>query len=387
MAWVAVPCPDGFFEIDVDGITRVVRSYAYARALKENTHPKVEPHAFGPDLETVDVNWNEVTKQREIIAKRTAADFYFKMSTGMDGHEAMGYLEGLLDDRDDCTEIVHDMQADAGKHTMANIEQSVHRGEFTVEGLTLLRNACAETELVLATGGAATLALGVTAETTVLGVSTGLSAGAVEAGGIAAGSLMKGGFKWQDTDSFGRGVAEASIELMINLATFGIGKQIPRDVVGSSTARLIVGLVFGEMKGAYKLVPDTYLSSQDIAKGKREKSPGELLIPAVANIPSGVAGQVIRSLMNDSKWAIPVTVAVKLALRYGANAISSPSKPKPSFVPAPPSRTQRGVLRDLELMGRNNIHCAVSNGWLDCSKPEKDFVTQSAMRPKVVVRP
>ncbi|HVN20325.1 MAG TPA: hypothetical protein VMU05_16180 [Dongiaceae bacterium] len=380
MAWVTVSCPDGFFEINVDGITRIIRSYAYARALKENSQTHVETHWFGPNLETVDVDWKEVTKQREIIAKLTADDLYFKLSTGMDGHEAMEYLEGLLDDRDDYMETFHDMQADAGKHTMANIEQSVQRGEYTVEGLTLLRDACAETELVLATGGAGALGLEVGS---IGGIA--LSSTQAAVGGITVGSLMKGGFKWQDTNSFGQGVAEASIELVINLATFGIGQQIPRDVVGSSTARLVVGLVFGEMKGAFKIAPDGYLSPEDIAKGKKRKSDAQLLIPAAANIPSGIARQMMEGLMNGSGWAIPATVVVKLGLKYGAKALASPSPPKPSFAPAPPTKPQRDILRDLALLGRTNVTCAVSNGWLDCSGPEEEFVTLSAIRPEPVV--
>ena len=382
MAWVTVSCPDGFFEIDVEGITRIIRSYAYARALKENSKTNTETHIIGPDIETVDVDWKEVTKYREIIATQTANDFYLKLSTGMDGHEAVEYLEGLLEDRDDYTEIVHDMQAEAGKHTMANIDKSVERGEFGVMAATAIRDACAETELVLATGGAGALGLEVGS---IGGIAISSSQAAV--GGITVGSLMKGGFKWQDTKSFGKGVAEASIELVINLATFGMGQVIPRDAVGSTAARVVVGLVFGEAKGAFKMAPDAYLSPQDIAKGAKQKSAGELLIPAAANIPSGVARQVMEALMNNSGWAIPATVATKLALRYGAKYVSSPPSPKPSVAPAAAGRsqTQRGVLRDLAVMGRTNLNCTVSYGWLDCSKPVEDFVTQSAMRPEATL--
>jgi hypothetical protein len=380
MTWVTVSCPDGFFEIDVDGITRIIRSYAYAKALKENSTVNVETHIIGPDLETVDVDWKEVSKQREKIATHTAEEFYFKLSTRMDGHEAMEYLEGLLEDRDDYTEIVHDMQADAGKHTMANIDKSVERGEFGVTAATAIRDACAETELVLATGGAGALGLEVGS---IGGIAISSTQAAV--GGITVGSLMKGGFKWQDTKSVGKGVAEASIELVINLATFGIGGMIPRGAVGSNTARVVIGLVFGEAKGAFKLAPDSYLSPEDIAKGTKQKSTGELLIPAAANIPSGVARQVMDALMKDSAWAIPATVVLKLGLRYGAKYISSPSKPNLSTAPVAPMRPQRGVLRDLAVMGRTSLNCAVSNGWLDCSKPEEDFVTQSAMRAEAIL--
>jgi hypothetical protein len=359
MAWVTVSCPDGAYEIDVDGVTRIVRSYAYASALSANSKSTTETHWVGPDIESVSVNWDQVNKQRDAIASQTSSDFYLKMSTGMRGRAGIEYLEGLIDDRDDCTDIVHDLQATAGKHTMDSIEQSVKRGEFGETFFTVIRDACAETELVLATGGAATIPEAVA--------------------GITAGSLMKGGAKWQDTSSFGQGVAEASIELAVNFFTFGLGRSIPRDAEGRQAARLVIGLVFGgEMKGALKMLPAGYVSPDDVGK-RKNKSAAELLIPAASNVPSGVARQLVEAILGDSKWAVPVTVALKLGLRYGAKAIVTPAKP--AMGPASKVAAQRGVLRDLAAMGRTSLSCTISDSFVDCSKPEEDFVENSALRP------
>lgn len=380
MAWVSVSCPDGFYEIDVDGVTRLIRSYAYAKALSDNSSISTESHVFGPDLETVAIDWKQVSKDREATAAQVANDFYLKMSTGGDGQDGIEYLEGLIDDRDDYAEMVHDLQATAGKHTMDNIERSVKIGEFGETVFTAIRDACAETELVLATGGGAALGL----EAGAIGGVT-LSGGAVSATGIAVGSLMKGGFKWQDTKSFGQGLAEASIELVVNFATFGIGQQIPKGVGGEKAARLVVGLVFGgQAKGALKMIPASYVSPDDLAKG-RKKSSGDLLIPAAANIPSGIARQLMEALLQDPKWAVPATVVMKLGLRYGAAALAKPSKPKPGGGGSAVMTPQRGVLRDLAMMGRTSLNCTMSDGFLDCSKPEKDFVEQSALRQMVTV--
>lgn len=377
MPWVPISCPDGSFEMDVDGVTRIIRSYAYAKALSDNSSPEVQSTqlGFGPDIESVKVDWKQLRKDQDTAASQTANDFYLKMSTGLKGQAGIDYLEGLIDDRDDYSDMVHDLQAAAGKHTMNNIERSVKLGEAGEVLFTAIRDACAETELVLATGGGAALGLEVG---TIGGVA--ISGGAASAGGITLGSLMKGGFKWQDTSSFGKGVAEASIELVVNFVTFGLGSQIPKGAVGEKAARYVVALVFGgEMKGALKMIPDSYLSPEDIAKGKK-KSAGELLIPAAANIPSAIARQLAEALLKDPRWAIPATVAMKLGLRYGAKAIATPAGPS-RRVAGPATAAQRGVLRDLAAMGRTALNCTVTEGLVDCSKPEEDFVVNSALRP------
>jgi hypothetical protein len=381
MAWVTISCQDGPYEIDVDGVTRLIRSYSYAKALSDNSEIETESHIIGPDLESVKTDWDKVLKQRDGIASQTTTDFYLKMSTGLSGKAGIEYLEGLIDDRDDYTDMVREKQTNAGKHTMNNIEHSVKLGEAGETVFTVIRDACAETELVLATGGAAAFGLEAGAMAgTIGGISIGQ--GAASAGAITVGSLMKGGFKWQDTMSFGQGVAEASIELVVNFLTFGIGGQIPRGVGGERTARLVVGLVFGgEMKGALKMMPAGYVSPDDVAKG-REKSPGELLIPAAANIPSGIARQLVEGLLKDPKWAVPATVVLKLALRYGAAAIAKPAKVATAAVGRGSGiAAQRGVLRDLAAMGRTSLSCTISDGFVDCSKPEEDFVLNSALRP------
>jgi hypothetical protein len=379
MAWVPIHCPDGMYEIDVDGVARIIRSYSYARALNDNSSPKTESHFFGPDIESVEIDWDKVGRQRDSLASYIGNDFYMRMSTGLEGKEGLKYLEDLIDERDDATEQVEELQKTAGQKTMDNIEKSVSRGEYAETAFTVIRDACAETELVLATGGAAAFGLEAGAAAgTIAGIS--ISQATASAGAITVGSLMKGGFKWQDTRSFGQGVAEASVELIVNFLTFGLGKQIDQDPdkLMKQSAKLVVALVFGgELKGTLKMVPASYVSPNDVARGKKKTS-GQLLIPAAANVPSAVAKMMMDALLNNPKWAIPATVALKLGLKYGAASLATPAKPKPPAVTQ--AVRERGVLRDLAAMGRNSINCTVSQGFVDCSKPEEDFVTNSALR-------
>ncbi|HLW78358.1 MAG TPA: hypothetical protein VKU44_02065 [Terriglobia bacterium] len=342
MSWVTVSCPDGLYELDVEGITRLIRSYAYAKALSDNSEIETESHIIGPDLETVKTDWPLVTNQRESIAFQTANEFYLRMSTGWKGKQGIDYLEDLLDKRDEFNDLVHALQKKASKDTMANIDRSVDRGQTGVEVATFIRDAAAETELALVTGGAS------------------LPEAAV---GIGLGSVMKGAFKWQDTNSVGQGVAEGSIELVINVFTFGIISKLPARV-----DRVICGLVFGAVKGALKLGPSSYLSPEDVAKGKK-KSVSELLLPAAANIPSAIARDTLRTISNDPRFLVPATVALKLTLRYGAAKLGKPAAPQPL------------VAQDLATTGRVALNCTLSNNFLDCAKPSEDFVLKSALRP------
>jgi len=351
MAWVTVSCPDGSYEMDVDGVTRLIRSYAYAKALSDNSDIETESHIIGPDLETVRTDWDQVTKQRDNLATMAANEFYLRMSTGWKGKQGIDYLEDLIEQRDGYNDSVHELQKKASKDTMANIQTSVDRGKTGETVFTFIRDAAAETELALVTGGAS------------------LPEAAV---GIGLGSVMKGGFKWQDTKSIGQGIAEGSIELVMNVFSFGVISKLP-----NRTERIILGLVFGGAKGAIKLGPSSYMSPEDVANGKK-KSMAELLLPAAANVPSGIARNLVQSIAGDSSWAVPATVALKLTLRYGAAALAKPAAAPGGYA----GQFGRSITQNLVATGRTALNCTISDNFIDCAKPSEDFVLNSALRPQ-----
>jgi len=316
MNWVTVSCPDGPYEMNVDGVTMVIRSYAHAKALSDNSDLEIESHVIGADMKFVRVDWNHVRKDRDHNAFQVATDFYARMSTGWSGKQGMDYLEGLIDDRDSYNDSVHEQQKKASRDTMANIDRSVSRLETSVAVATFIRDAAAETELALVTGGASV---------------------AEAAVGLGLGSAMKGYFKYQDTSSIGVGVAEGAIELVMNVFSFGVISKLPNRV-----DRVICNLVFGGVKGAFKMGPNSYISPEDLKKGKR-KSTAELLLPSAANIPSGSVRDMLRSVSENQRWLVPATVVLKLGLRYGAAKLAAPAKEK---APAPlsPSLVKAGQL-------------------------------------------
>lgn len=148
MSWVTVLCPDGPYELNAEGVARLIRSYAYARALDANSTVQTQKHVFGPNISIVDADWNKVPGARDEIIRNTSTAFFLRMSTGMRGRDGIAYLEGLASDRDEYTNSVKEKQKAALSESMANIAQSVHFGENAVTALTVIRDAAAETELV-----------------------------------------------------------------------------------------------------------------------------------------------------------------------------------------------------------------------------------------------
>ncbi len=375
--WTTVVCPDGPYEMNTEGIARLIRSYAYARALKENSTVNVEKHLLGPNLVTVDIDWTQVPKSRDHFIAQTSNEFFMRMSTNMSGSQGMDYLETMVEDRDGYHAQVLDMQRDAGKQTMANIETSVERGDVAIKALTAVRDGAAETELVLASVALAPAAAGViggglVSGTGVVAATEAVGAGATAATGVILGSAGKGGIKWQETGSIGQGLAEGYIELAINSLTLGLRNALPNKV-----DRIAVALVFGMVKGAIKMGPASMVSPEDVARGKK-KSLADLLLPAIANVPAAAARDLVSSLTDDVKWALPATVVLKLMLKYGAKQAASSMNSAPranSYGSRGPAPGQGFA------MARAAMVTAPSSYLFDSARPSEEFVVESALRP------
>ena len=301
------------------------------------------------------------------------------MSRNTTGRDGIAYLEGLVDDRDEYTRSVHEKQQQATEDTMTNIANSVERSEEAIKVLKVVRDTSAETELVLValatTGGA-----GLVSGNAVLLTATEGATGGAAATGLILGSVGKGAIKWQDTGSIGEGVAEGYTELAINCLTFGLRSGLAR-----VADRVAVGLIFGMVKGALKMGPASYLSPEEVAKGKKHKSVAEWLLPSLANIPSAIARDVVNELSKDPKWAIPATVLLKMGLKYGADALAKTSETSPpgpvsairtNLGPAAISglkgslRSQNSPVEALRV-GREAVHLTHSSCLLDCARPSE----------------
>lgn len=371
-------CPDGPYLMSDEGITRLIRSYAYARAVSENSVLKTEKHIFGPNLTLLETNWDKVRNSRDQILKQTGDDFFFRMSTGMKGRAGIDYLEGLIEDRDEYTSSVQEKQRTATKATMASIASSVNFGENAIKVATFVRDAAAETELVLASVALAPAAVvggGLVSGAGVVAATEGVTAGSTAGAGVVLGSVGKGAIKWQDTGSISQGLVEAYAELVINSFTVGIKNEIR---AARKVEKVVVGLVFGMIKGEIKTVTSAaYMSPEDMAAGKK-MSVAQLLLPGLSNIPSAIAKDVVETLSKDPKWAVPAAVVLKLALKYGSNAAVNA---KPPGAPAAGGYAFQKSPGSEWRLARVSLKVTDSSCLFDCARPCERYVTDSALRP------
>lgn len=123
--------------------------------------------------------------------------------------------------------------------------------------------------------------------------------------------------------------------------------------------------------------PSAYVSPEDVKKGSK-KSVAEVLLPAGASVPSGVARDVVRTISDDPRWVVPATVALKLSLRYGATALAKAAS-------APGAGASGGVFQKspgpILAATRNALNCTISENFIDCARPSEDFVLKPVLRP------
>jgi hypothetical protein len=153
------------------------------------------------------------------------------------------------------------------------------------------------------------------------------------------------------------------------------------DSLQNDQCKVISGLAsaaFGAVKGSLKMGPSAYVSPEDVKKGSK-KSVAEVLLPAEANVPSGVARGVVRTISDDPRWVVLATVALKLSLRSGATALAKAAS-------APGAGASGGVFQKsprpiLAAIGRNALNCTIPDNFIDCARPSEDFVLKPALRP------
>jgi hypothetical protein len=307
MAWETYRANDGVYLIDWDGLARIVRSCKRAGAMVD--YSKVLPsekHWFGPDLYSVEVDWDrvrlETTTQTEEEVRRIYGAARLSMRTELNRIVAM--MEQADDDRD----AFHDKMSEAQSKTMDNIESSVHKGEIGVEVATFVRDTSAEVVMVGATyvsGGTAAPLL------------TGLGAG------------MKGAFVYQDTGKVDKALATFSTNLLIGAADLKVGAALK----GMSSASGKIGMTIVWAKGKAVLeVPKALIEGKNM---NQASSAG--LVKLAASTPGTAAVESLKDALGEEKeaWAIPVEVALNLYQDYAADKLSESGGKEPKETKGP----------------------------------------------------
>jgi hypothetical protein len=374
MPWLTVMCPEGPYELNSEGVMRLIRSYAFARAVSDNSKVSTERHILGPNITLLKTDWDRVPKSRDQIVAQTSGEFFARMSTGAKGKWGVEYLEGLVDDRNEYTSSVFEKQQQSTAETLKNMANSVETGETLVKASTWIRDGAAETELVLASVALLPAATMAGFSGAALG---GYSAAATAGAGIVLGSVGKGAIKWQETRSILQGVAEGFTELQINTISLLVKGEFTGKV-----QKVVVGLMFGMMKGGFKYCfAASQMGLPDIAKSKNQ-SPAHYILPALKDMPSAIAKDLVETLTKDPNITIPVTVVMKLMLKYGAKALSQPSAPAPPPAFGGKFSPVRTALRTEDWAQiRASMHQTISNSLFDRARPSERFVEESALRP------
>jgi hypothetical protein len=370
--WFPIMCPDGPYELNVEGVTRLIRAFAYADGLWRYT-------SYGADFEvgpksapymTMITDWPSVYRQRDTTMQQIGGDFYSRMSTnGMTGNAGIEYLESLVDQRRYLLDDLKRTQMDASKRALVAMNAAIDIGEAGLATSRFLLKASVETELILvavAMAPAVAVTGGFISGTTAVGAAA--ASPGLAAMGVIAGSVGKGVLKWEDTDSIHKGLAEGAIELAFNALTIPVRAAMKVGLGANITMGLCFGYMKGVLKGAAGLM--TYVNPADYA--------AELGVTGLANIPSVYANDLAKAIFSDPRLAIPAAVVLKLVLKAvtdsTAKALSNPKSGDPPTHRSPQAPEWPGV-------GRQAIHSTLSTCLLDCATPAEDYVTKYALRP------
>jgi hypothetical protein len=299
---------DGVYAIDWAGLTRIIRSCKRAEAMKDYSQVTLsERHWIGPDLWSVEVNWDKVnletTTRTELELRRFAQSAKTSMQRELTG------LVSMMEDADDDRDTFHDRMSDAQSRSMQNIESSVRKGEIGLEIATAVRDTSAEIEMVGATylsGGAAIAVLG-------------------------TGSAMKGAFVYQDTGKAGQAVATFGTNLVLGMADLKVGAAIKG--LGSASERIGMAIVWAKAKATLD-VPKSLIEGKTM---KQAVSGGGVKL--VASTPATAGVEYLKAALGEGEaWAIPVEVALNIAQdKVGESMSESGEKQEKKETSGPPA--------------------------------------------------
>ncbi len=295
MPWETIECSDGAWEINREGVARIMRSHAWSRAAYENSSVDEETHVFGPDLLLVDTDWPSVRKDTDTWAKAYYEDFFTRLANGDRGANGLKRLADLVDEKDSFDDQFQEMKRKAQRTTMVNIQTSVDLGEDSLPVLEAIRDVSVDAFLI----GATILSGG-----TLSPATTAL---------IGAGSVVKGLGKWEDTGRFQDGVVEASTEFVFGVVGVGV-----RGLNAS-----------GPMKWALAFAIAANKSSVEVIK---QNMSGKSIVQSMGRgglkLADPVVSAIAKTVLSNEAWAVPVTAVLKYAEKKGVDKLTTPAKAK-----------------------------------------------------------
>jgi hypothetical protein len=306
MPWETIEFSDGAFEVNREGVLRIMRSSAWSRAVVSHSFTEVKLHGFEGEpqlvLHNVSIDLPAVRADTDRDSDAFFQEFFWRAANGMmSGKQAVDHLAGLIDQKDGFDRDMQKKRKAAQTQTMANINAAVEFGEKVLPILQAIRDIAADAAII----GATVLSGG------------GLTPAITEA--MAAGASLKGVGKWQDTGRFQDGLVEFSTELGFGLIGGGL-KGMKSEAVTRPLKWALV-LVMSFIKGGVEFVKQV-MSGKSTAEAF-----GRAGTKNVDPVIGAVAGQVLGA---ESGLAVPITAILKYGAKMGADALTKPTAAKPA---------------------------------------------------------
>lgn len=262
MTWETFPSNDGIYYVSWDGVARILRSYVRSKATLENSKINIESHIIGPDVYTIDVNWDAVRAQTDSQSEYLLADFYQASKCSMQTQVSRLH-DMIAKTRRNSADFQNKMH-NAQRQTMANIDKSVSRAETGLTIARATRDFSAEFLMVGATF-----------------VSGGTAAPLLA---IAGGSGLKSAAKYEDSSH--PDIKEAGVtfvaEFAMGVIDLGAGKGIDhlaenafKEAVGTKlekeaakrSTQLALAILYSKTKGAALEPAKAVIEGDTLQKG------------------------------------------------------------------------------------------------------------------------
>lgn len=277
------------------GLYMLIREYLHETMLLRRARVVRERKWIGPDLVTVDINFNGLRAAKDA----EAPVLYDDLANGMlyDAGHCFQRLVEMREATKNAAETLARMQREASRETMQNIDRSVGRGEVGLRAATVVRDLSATTLVVGATFLSGGTALGV----------------------LGAGSALKGTGTYQDTGNVGAALVDGTFTFVVGVIGVGAAANPAATNAASMTTRVGQAASGGmreavvqnaREKGVSVLVGASINATGEGIKGHLSgKSAEQSLRAAAARFGTDVAGGMFAGPMLDH-MALPVLVRV-----------------------------------------------------------------------------
>ena len=328
MTWEIFQSNDGIYQVNWEGLSRMIRSAVRSQAMLAFSEEKTERHSIGPNMHWVEVNWAKVRETTTLESERVLRSFYYGAQKSM--RAQLSQLRQMITQGEkNHLEFQAKMRAAQSK-TMANIEVSVSRGEIGEHIAREVRDASVEFLMVGATaltGGAAAVAVG-------------------------GGSLLKGVYSFQDTSHLSTAVMTASTNLLMGAIPLKVNSAME-----AKLGKLGWAILWAKIEGAAE-IPKSMLEGEHLGAAT-----GKGIVKSAVGTPQELVVHALEHSASFGKWAFPAKLAFKAIEIAGQKLLTSASENKSARKMPPilaPAHTKAEKLATAVVYGHDEIErCAV----------------------------